>query len=465
VLVALAFTLLLSEKLADPPWISGESKPEDVVVDLVIFGPGRDVTGWFGHSALVVRDQRLARSRLYNYGEFSFDELMLAKYAMGHLQFWLGQRPVEHTFGLYRKEGRSITSLQLKLTPDERMAVARAVHENALPENKSYIYDHFTDNCATKPRDVVDRVIGGKLRAAAQPARMSLREHALRHTAALLPLGWLIDFMLNDHVDQPITTWEESFLPSELARNMRAIGLVEREIEHEPSEIRAREEPPNMWPPLAVLGVLVAAASIALRRRARALAWWTAVVGGLASIPGVALFVLWAFTDHFITYRNENILLSSPLTAIAAALAFVAAVRHARPVGEKAAKGARITWAVLAIGACVAVVIKALPWFDQKNAPHLVLFVPLAIGFAIAWRLRPVVALRLNAASEKSGAVDIVPPAVSPVVAVPSASTGAVASTDVSTSTIASSSSMSGAPAPAVAASDANDANGSTTTT
>lgn len=389
-LPSLALCLLLADKPPDPPpWITGESKPEHVQVDLVLFGPGKDVTAWFGHAALVVRDTKLGKSRLYNYGEFSFDELMLARYAMGHLQFWLGQRAVENTFALYRSEKRSITSLHLTLTPEQRMEVGRFLHHNALPENKHYIYDHYTDNCATKPRDVIDHATDGMLRGAAKPARMTLREHSLRHTAAFLPLGWLIDFMLNDKVDQPITTWEEMFLPSELARNLRALGLVAGETMHETSAITARDEPPNLWPALLVIGLLLGAASLALRKRPRPLAWWTAIIGGVASIPGVALFVLWAFTDHFITYRNENILLSSPVTALAASLAFVAAVRHGRPLGERAAKGARIAFTVLAVAAIIAVVIKLLPWFEQENAPHLVLFVPLAVSLALAWRMRP----------------------------------------------------------------------------
>lgn len=370
-----------------PPWGKGESKAEDLEIELVIFGPGPDVTGWFGHAALVVRDKALGKSRLYNYGEFSFDELMLARYAMGHLQFWVGDRGVEHTFGLYRKEGRSIVGLVLDLTPAQRLAVATRLSDNVLPENRHYIYDHFTDNCATKPRDVLDGVLEGKLRAYATttPARMTLREHALRHTAVFLPLGWLIDFMLNDQVDQKITTWEESFLPGEMARSVRAIGVVSSEVVHQKSDRVAREEPPVMWPALLVLGVLGGGVSFALRNRPRALARWTALAGALASIPGVALFVLWAFTDHFITYRNENILLSSPLTFIAALLAAIVAVRFGRPIATRAAKACRIAWTVLAAAALIAVVIKLLPWFDQRNGPHLALFVPWTVGLAVAW--------------------------------------------------------------------------------
>lgn len=393
----LATVLSLSAAFSPPPWgEGGASAGDDLEIGLVIFGPGHEVTGWFGHSALVVADRKLNQSRLYNYGEFSFDSLMLARYALGHLNFWVGERAVERTFNIYRRQGRTVRTLELALTPAERLAVARFLANNVRPENRGYLYDHFTDNCATKPRDVLDQVLGGKLKAASSAGRMTFREHTLRHTAVFLPLAWIIDFLLNDQVDGPITTWQETFLPAELEAQVRALGLIKGETINHAVGPLARDHAPLLWPGLLLIGLCAAllALAIALRTRsARALGAWTAMFALIAGIPGTALFVMWGFTDHFITYRNENILLSSPLLLLASPLGLAAALGNAR-----AARLSRTLWSVLAVGVGVAVLVK-LPGlrsiFDQVNAAQLALFVPAVLGTAFAWRLvraRPVAA-------------------------------------------------------------------------
>ena len=87
--------------------------------------------------------------------------------------------------GEYTRENRSVSVQELTLLPAEKQALRAALEENARPENRLYKYDYFLDNCSTRVRDAVDRVVAGQVHAAAQqPGRMTLREHALRMTAA-----------------------------------------------------------------------------------------------------------------------------------------------------------------------------------------------------------------------------------------------------------------------------------------
>ena len=78
------------------PWADGRSAPEDLEVSLVTFGPGDDIPSWFGHSALVVEDRRRGEARLYNYGMFDFDKF--ARFALGRLEFWVGEASVGGTY-------------------------------------------------------------------------------------------------------------------------------------------------------------------------------------------------------------------------------------------------------------------------------------------------------------------------------------------------------------------------------
>ena len=109
-----------------PPWATGESRPEDLVISLATFGPGDDIPSWFGHGSLVVTDRRLHHERLYNYGMFTFDGRMLARFLMGRLEFWVGEASAQGTYRLYRSLDRDVRIQELNLPADRRLQLARA---------------------------------------------------------------------------------------------------------------------------------------------------------------------------------------------------------------------------------------------------------------------------------------------------------------------------------------------------
>ena len=373
------------------PVVAAPAPPrgEDLVILLVTFGPGDDVTSWFGHSALVVEDRKTQEGRLYNYGEFGFDATTVARYALGRLEFWVGERPVEATFEVYRRQRRTIDAQELALSPAQRAELAAFLHNNALPENRRYLYDHFTDNCATRPRDAVDVVAAGALAAAgAAPGRMTLRQHVRRHTDRSLVMSTLIDLVLNRSVDAPTTRAQEAFLPAELHKLVvdARVGGASLQLRgwrdfDAPARAPVPAEPPRNEPWMLAVGVVVAVVSLLLRRFTRVFALWLAGLGLFVGLPGVVLVIIWSSTDHLVAHNNENVLLANPL----ALLSFPLGVAWALGI-ERAGGWLRRVWAVVAVVVVGAVVLKALPWFGQDNWNIVALVVPLALGTALALR-------------------------------------------------------------------------------
>ncbi|OGQ14177.1 MAG: hypothetical protein A2138_27860 [Deltaproteobacteria bacterium RBG_16_71_12] len=373
-----------------PPWGTGDSRGDDLRVTLITFGPGSEVASLFGHSALYVEDTARHEGRVYNYGMFSFDRTLLVRYALGKLTFWLGESSIERTLRIYRAQGREIVAQELLLAPRDRAALAAFMAWNALPEHRGYLYDHFLDNCATRPRDVIDRFTGGALRRlTAHPARMSLRDHVRRYTTTQPVVLLLFDFLLNADVERPITVWEEAFLPAELSADVASAGIAA------PARVLATavDRPPIATAPprqglllfafgavVGGLGALLAA--LARRRRAwqRMLGVHQLVVGLALGIPGAVLALLWAITEHRATFANENLLLASPLT-LGAALCGAALLF--KP-SARALFLFEVVWLSLAMTATFALVGKALPLFDQDNGPLLALVVPVNLGGALA---------------------------------------------------------------------------------
>ncbi len=106
----------------------------------------------------------------------------------------------------------------------------------------------------------------------------------------------------------------------------------------------------------------------------------------LGGVAGLILAGLWAFTDHVIAARNENILQCS-LFALALALVFPFA-RAGRPGLLRATRLLAICVGGLSV---LGLMIKLLPVFSQANGQILALFVPANLGLSlgiVAWASR-----------------------------------------------------------------------------
>lgn len=397
--LALALALipaLASAQAARAPWGIGQSRGEDLVVSLITFGPGSEIYEWWGHGAIAVEDTRLHEARLYNFGMFDFDRF--AEFALGRLEFYVDEDGVASTMRMYAADDRDVTVQILNLSPQARSAIAQRLSDNVLPQNRYYLYHHYDDNCATRLRDAIDYGVGGQLRAQEQgTGRFTLREQTRRFTSVNEPMSLLLDFLMNDTIDRPITRWQEAFLPDVLAQELaqatyvdatgKRVPLVARTLDYHRSVTRrpVPANPPHDWPWLLGLGALLGLLAIAFGRLASAgrklgrvlLGAQSALLGLVLGLPGTILLVMWIVTNHDVTFHDENLFLANPLTLMALpwgiALAFG---------GKKAKRRLGKLWALLAGLAALLVLLKALPWFDQNNWNVLALLLPTIVGMA-----------------------------------------------------------------------------------
>jgi hypothetical protein len=311
------------------PWAVGESRPEDLATKLVTIGPSDPIYTWWGHSALIVEDRRLGVSRFYNYGLFSFEqENFLLNFAMGRLWFQVGASDTSRELSFYRYLERAIRIQTLNLTPDKRLEMARFLENNILPENRTYLYDHYNDNCATRVRDLIDASVDGALAvAAAVPGRMTLREQTRRFTEHAFLMDWLLMFLMSPVIDQPTTRWQEMFLPGELEKNVGELLYIDENGEERPLVAesilynrgsqsrtipeRARPGWPRALIPGLALGLLALSPTYWMRKpAARRRTGWTlfglfsAAVGLIFGVLGSVLMFMSSFTDHTVTYGN-----------------------------------------------------------------------------------------------------------------------------------------------------------------
>ena len=387
-LVATAIAASAPPVVAGGAPIDGATTGDDLAITLVTFGPGDDITEWFGHSAIIVEDRARHVEHMYNYGEFAFDASTIPRYVLGHLTFHVGEGNVERTVARYRALNRSITFQELALTPEQRLGVANFLANNVKPENRNYLYDHYVDNCATKPRDIIDRFSNHALSSRSKPGRMTLRGHTRRHVHGVL--GVLIDFAENGSIDHPITTWQEAFLPAELEQQVRDAGIVVKETQvFTAKRAPTPADPPALWIALLLLGTVVAAFAVAaaIGNRRRALAASSLVVSIVLGIPGTLAALLWMVTEHQVTHANANLLSSNPVTLLCAIPSFVVLFARPSKMPERSLRLLTTTWLVLALLALTVTIASATGIVAQDVLQWSAFAVPMLLGQAIGFRL------------------------------------------------------------------------------
>ncbi|MBA2626637.1 MAG: DUF4105 domain-containing protein [Gemmatimonadales bacterium] len=375
----------------------------ELTISLVTMGPGTEVWERFGHNAIRVHDSVRHTDLQYNYGLFDFrQEKFYTRFAQGRMLYSMGGFDAVRDMARYAAENRSVWVQELNLTPAQRADLRDFLEWNALPEHRDYHYDYYRDNCSTRVRDAIDRVIGGRIRAATDtvPTGTTFRSHTARLTSAepLVYTGLMIG--LGAPVDRPISAYEETFLPLALREQVRGISLPGADGMPVPLVRSERTvylsttpdppaEPPRWAPVYLAIGLVVGGLLVLLGRGAAAAspgaAAGLAVAGGLwgliSGLLGTILAGLWAFTDHVAAYANENLFQLDPL-ALGLAVLVPAAVLSARSNGRRAMALSAATLAVALLG----LTFKLWPGRHQVNDIVLALALPIHLGLWLALR-------------------------------------------------------------------------------
>ena len=388
---------------ASPPPRLPASPPENLTVYLMTMGPGTAVWERFGHNAIWIHDPVQGTDKAYNYGLFDLrQENFLVRFLQGRMWYWMQGFPAQSYVKLYRRANRSVWIQELEMPPKARRELQEFLEWNERPENRFYHYDYYRDNCSTRVRDALDRVLGGRIRQETfdLATGRTYRFHTRRLTAndPLIYTGLLL--ALGQPVDRPISAWEEMFLPLAVREHLRNVtvqgsdGRLTPLVRSERTLFESSGTPPPDRPPFWLpiylgIGLVLGSAILVLGAMAQhsrlARAGLTAVSGTWALVVGMVGLVLaglWGFTDHTAAYNNEN-LLQANLLAVPL-LWLVPKAARGSPIGRRALVLAAIVAGLSQLG----LVLKLLPAFYQVNGEIIALALPIHLGVAAAcWRL------------------------------------------------------------------------------
>jgi uncharacterized protein DUF4105 len=390
----LLLALLLATPLAAQDSAAVVIPGSEYRVSVLTAGVGAEVWELWGHNMIRVRNDATGEDVVYNWGMFSFSQPgFVRRFLMGRMNYWMASEPTARILRLYQHRDRTMVEQHLALAPAQRDSLVRFLEWNALEENRYYHYDYYLDNCSTRLRDALDLVLGGALRRATEgiPSPVTFREETRRLSGADLPLYTGLMLGLGPATDRPVTKWEGMFLPRRVMEELSTLQIPDSAgtlvpvvaVEETLYVSQRFPEPvdgPKRLPFYLAIGIGVGGVLALLGYSGRPKTFLA--LGGLMTLlvgfGGAVLTFLMGFTDHSVTYGNENALLLSFLTLF---LAFT--LRPAiggSPRAQRLVQGLAV--AVTGLALC-AILVKATPWGHQDNWEMIALFLPVDLGLAV----------------------------------------------------------------------------------
>jgi hypothetical protein len=403
----IALILFLSPLYTPSARAAPPHRGRDLQVYLVTFGPGEELWSKFGHDALWIHDPDAGTDLAYNYGMFDFESAHFYKnFILGTMHYWVEGFEVLPTLQFYKSLHRSIWIQQLNLTAQQKADLQDFLQWNVQPDNRYYHYDYYRDNCATRVRDALDRVLHGQLKAqtANVPAHATYRDFTRKAMVGHPAVYTALEYVLGQPVDRPLSQWQEMYLPMQMRQYLRhvkvrgedgrLVPLITQDTTlYEGTWPMPPKQTPRYWGWYLAAGIglglifsLLSGVGIGRPPTAK---WWAkphpALLGILAVVwtlilGGAGLFLGWGeiFTGHVAIYHNENLLHFNPAAILLVILIPAVLVKQ-----KWAMRPARIVLILVVAGGIVGLLLKTFPFFYQSNWSMIALTLPANLGLLV----------------------------------------------------------------------------------
>jgi len=307
------------------PALRASMQLNDTTVYLLTCAPGNETYSLWGHSALRVVMPGSDYDKVYNWGVFDFATPHFAwKFAKGRLNYMLGVYGYEAFIKDYFVESRSVISQIVNLTPVEKLRLMILLDENMKPENRYYRYDFLYDNCSSRIRDILEKLLGNKLIYPPDELEQSptFRDRIGQYTRNSPWTKMGIDLLVGTPADKKTTFRDRMFLPDDLQKNLTR-AIINRDRKMFPLLYPAETildmpatgtKPPLYGTPIFVFTVIfIFLVFLSARFKDRAFMTYMDIALFLVfSVIAILMIFFSFFTDHIETRMNLNILWFNP---------------------------------------------------------------------------------------------------------------------------------------------------------
>lgn len=312
---------------------------DSLQISLLTCSEGPDAYERFGHSGVRILDLNSGQDIVFHWGVFMFNApLFVYRFTKGETDYQLGAEYMDDFVRQYARRGLAMKEQVLNLNKDELNDALAAILTNYRPENRTYRYSFFFDNCATRPFNIINKSTDNKITYDTSWVRdITMRDMIQEKTFLNNWLDLGISLAVAGRADKQTTFKEQMFLPEYLSNafNHASLGdkpLVKEEhilLEMRP-EIKEKIIKSNFFLSPNFIFFLLMALFIALFCLAKNNQSWANTLKVFESVfllatglTGVILYFLNFISLHPAVDHNVNCLWLLPTNIIFAALIWV----------------------------------------------------------------------------------------------------------------------------------------------
>ncbi len=293
---------------------------ENANISIITTGSGDYLYEKFGHCAIRVKDDKNGLDEIYNYGIFDFNQTNFYwNFCKGYMKYKLEKYPFYLAIRSANYEKRYVKEQILNLTNEEKNEIFKILQINLQPQNSSYLYDPFYNNCATKPRDIILKIWGNKFVLVDTFSSNTSLRYLMNQQINQNTWGSLgINIALGSKLDRKITVLEYAYLPkylfkiledSKIKRGDEEVNIVKNTktlLDFKPKVAKADSISPFLILSLLFLIVcFITFRNYKTQKRSKLLDVSLFFTTGLT---GFILIFLSCFTNHSTTPYNFNML-------------------------------------------------------------------------------------------------------------------------------------------------------------
>ncbi|MCK5200244.1 MAG: DUF4105 domain-containing protein, partial [Spirochaetales bacterium] len=368
---------------------------DNLEVRLLIIGQGDPVYSLFGHTGIAIKNKENGRDIFYDFGNFSFEEdKFFENFAFGHMLYMAYAAYTKSYIASVLPEKRNITEYVLNLSAENKLEMYNDLNSMILPENRSYLYHHYKDNCSTRIRDYIDNAVDGQLKIKTEVYEGStFRISYLRFTAHKIGLGPALSILQGPEIDKDITIWQEMYLPDTLEKAIKdfkyknskgkIVPLVDSiNIIHKAEDrVKISESYTPPYGKAIIISLLLSSFIVVLNYQSRKKYKIPFIVlnilsGLILGLLGLVLLFLAAFTGHTYSYNNLNLFIINPI----ALLIIPAAVLYLKKGGKWRTRLDTL-WYIQLFSVLMMILLKALTPVKQANLLEIILVLPIVFAF------------------------------------------------------------------------------------
>ena len=232
-------------------------------VSILTISPGNSLNDAFGHNGIRIKDLQNRIDLVFDYGRYDFNKKgFYVNFVIGKLNYEIGLLDYVSFAENYKLEKRSIYEQNINLNETQKQRLFKNLLIKFNSNKKTYQYDFFYNNCATKIRDDLKEISDNDILFSNNNLKnLTFRNLIRSHIKTNSWSGVGIDLALGSVVDNRATLEEHMFLPKHLKEILseskfksNSKKLVHKTIKIENGEIKKKSN--FLFSPLFIISFL-----------------------------------------------------------------------------------------------------------------------------------------------------------------------------------------------------------------